>query len=80
MESKIMFLIITILALYVLFSQKGQEWLRYYTGIDVKPAKTSNTTETVQKQAEKDTRPNEGTPFKLNVSETVNSFKLNTGK
>jgi hypothetical protein len=70
MESKIIFLIIAILSLYVLFSQKGQMWLRRYVGIDVTPAQTSNATKDIQKQADVDTRVNNGQVYKLQDEDT----------
>jgi hypothetical protein len=35
METRIMFLIIALLSIYVLFSDQGQVWLKKYVGIDV---------------------------------------------
>jgi hypothetical protein len=35
METKIIFLILALLAVFILFSSNGQTWLRRYVGIDV---------------------------------------------
>lgn len=51
METRIMFLIIALLALYLMFSESGQKWLKKYVGLNITPV--SGPTSTNKAPAEK---------------------------
>ena len=37
METRIMFLIVALLIMFVVFTENGQKWLKRYLGVDISP-------------------------------------------